>query len=83
MPGTHNRQTRMSDHRNKETSGVLNKLERGSRYWKLTVLRLEHQEYMKGINKIFNTIDNSLTPVQSGKLLRLRHVIFLMNFAKH
>ena len=50
IPGTHNRKTRMSDHRYIKTSVILNKLERGSGYWKLNVSHLENQEYIKGIN---------------------------------
>ena len=73
----------MSDHRYIKTSIVLNKLERGSGYWKLNVSHLENQEYIKGINKIFNTLENSLDPVSKWENFKVRTRDFSINFAKH
>ena len=71
----------MSDHRYKKTSIVLNKLERGSGYWKLNVSHLENQEYIKGINNIFNTLENSLD--SKWEIFKVRTRDFSINFAKH
>ena len=76
IPGTHNREKRKSDHRYIKTTIALNKLERGSGYWKLNVSHLEKQDYIKGINNIFNTLETLWTPFQSGKFSRLERVIF-------
>ena len=79
IPGTHNRETRMSDHRYIKTSIVLNKLERGSGYWKLNVSHLENQEYIKGINNIFNALKNSPDPV-SKWVFNVKTRDFSINF---
>ena len=73
----------MSDHRYIKTSIVLNKLERGSGYWKLNVSHLEKQDYIKGINNIFNTLENSLDPVSKWEIFKVITCDFSINFAKH
>ena len=73
----------MSDHRYIKTSIVFNKLERGSGYWKLNVSYLENQEYIKSINNIFNTLENSLDPVSKWEIFKVRTGYFSINFAKH
>ena len=61
----------------------MNELERGSGYWKLNVSHLENQEYIKGINNIFNTLENSLDPVSKWEIFKVRTRDFSINFAKH
>ena len=83
IPGTHNRETRKSDHRYIKTSVVLNKLEHGSGYWKLNISHLENQEDIKCINNIFKTLENSLDPISKWGIFKFRTRDFSINFAKH
>lgn len=63
IPGTHNKNTRMSDHRYLKTCVDFKKLERGLGYWKLNISPLEHDEYKKSIINIFNELDKSLDSI--------------------
>lgn len=82
IPGTHNKNTRMSDHRYLKACVDLNKLERGSGYWKLNISHLEHDEYKKGIIDIFKDLDKSLDSISRWELFKVKIRDFSINYAK-
>lgn len=82
LPGTHNKNTRLSDHRLIKCNLNFSNLERGKGYWKLNISHLENEDYKRGILELFKNINDLLDPISKWETFKIKVRDYSINYAR-